>query len=107
LVHAFLALPEPKIVVPVYGGRRGNPIVLPGKQRRRLLAGGVKLGCRNLIERHPKAVVRIEAPNAHDVQDIDLPAAYDAWVAIVPRAAQGESRTAGRLCPERDNDQLL
>jgi hypothetical protein len=25
-------------------------------------------------------VVRIEAPNPHYVQDIDTPAAYDAWV---------------------------
>jgi molybdenum cofactor cytidylyltransferase len=39
LVDAFLALPEPKILVPVYGGQRGNPIVLPGGQRQMLLAG--------------------------------------------------------------------
>lgn len=80
VVDAFLALPEPKILVPMYGGQRGNPIVLPGKQRRALLAGGVNFGCRTLIERHPEAVVRIEAPNPHYVQDIDTPAAYDAWV---------------------------
>jgi CTP:molybdopterin cytidylyltransferase MocA len=30
LVDAFLTSPEPKIVVPVYRGQRGNPIVLPG-----------------------------------------------------------------------------
>ena len=80
LVDAFLALPEPKILVPAYGGQRGNPIVLPGMQRQALAAGGVNFGCRNLIERHPEAVVRIEAPNPHYVQDIDTPAAYDAWV---------------------------
>ena len=80
LVDAFLALPEPKILVPVYGGQRGNPIVLPGGQRQVLLAGGVNFGCRNLIERHPEAVVRIEAPNPHYVEDIDTPAAYNVWV---------------------------
>ena len=80
LVDAFLALPEPKILVPMYGRQRGNPIVLPGKQSRRLLTSGVNFGCRNLIERHPEAVVRIEAPNRRYVQDIDTPAAYDAWV---------------------------
>jgi molybdenum cofactor cytidylyltransferase len=79
LIDAFLALPEPKILVPVHGGQRGNPIVLPGQQRRRLLTGGVNFGCRNLIERHPEAVVRIEAPNARYVHDIDTPAAYEAW----------------------------
>jgi molybdenum cofactor cytidylyltransferase len=80
LVDAFLALPEPKILVPTYGGQRGNPIVLPGAQRHALEAGGVNFGCRNLIERHPEAVVRIEAPNPHYVQDIDTPAAYDTWM---------------------------
>jgi CTP:molybdopterin cytidylyltransferase MocA len=80
LIDAFLALPEPKILVPVYGGQRGNPIVLPGMQLPALQAGGVNFGCRNLIERHPEAVVRIEARNPHYLQDIGTPAAYDAWV---------------------------
>jgi molybdenum cofactor cytidylyltransferase len=39
LIDAFLALPEPKILVPVYGGQRGNPIVLPGMQLSALQAG--------------------------------------------------------------------
>jgi molybdenum cofactor cytidylyltransferase len=80
LINAFLALPQPKILVPIYGGQRGNPIVLPGTWREALQAGGVNFGCRNLIERNPDAVARIEAPNDHYVQDIDTPAAYDAWV---------------------------
>jgi molybdenum cofactor cytidylyltransferase len=80
LIDAFVALPKPKILVPTYGGQRGNPIVLPGTQCQALRAGGVSFGCRNLIERHPEAVVRIEAPNDHYVQDIDTPAAYDALV---------------------------
>jgi molybdenum cofactor cytidylyltransferase len=80
LIDAFLALPEPKILVPVYGGQRGNPVVLPGKQRQALEAGGVNFGCRNLIARHPEAVIRIEAPNPHYVQDIDTPAAYETWM---------------------------
>lgn len=54
--------------------------MLPGRERRRLLAGGVNFGCRNLIERHPGVVVRIEVPNPHYVQDIDTPAAYETWV---------------------------
>jgi molybdenum cofactor cytidylyltransferase len=80
LVEAFLVLPEPKILVPTYGGQRGNPIVLPGAQRHALEAGGVNFGCRNLIERHPEAVVRIAAPNPHYVQDIDTPATYETWM---------------------------
>jgi molybdenum cofactor cytidylyltransferase len=45
-----------------------------------LLDGGFNFGCRNLIERHPEAVATIEVPNPHCVQDIDTPAAYDAWL---------------------------
>jgi molybdenum cofactor cytidylyltransferase len=45
-----------------------------------LLDGGFNFGCRNLIERHPEAVATIEVPNPHYVQDIDTPAAYDAWL---------------------------
>ena len=64
--------------MPTYGGQRGNPIVLPGTLCQALATGGVNFGCRNLIERHPAAVVRIDAPDPHYVQDIDTPAAYDA-----------------------------
>jgi molybdenum cofactor cytidylyltransferase len=85
LVDAFLALPELKILVPTYGGQRGNPIVVPGTQRQALKAGGVNFGCRSLIERHPEAVARIEAPNPHYVQDVDTPAAYETWMQSLRR----------------------
>jgi CTP:molybdopterin cytidylyltransferase MocA len=52
---------------------------VPG-QRQALLAGGVDFGCRNLIERHPEAVTAIEVRNRRYLQDIDTPAAYDAWL---------------------------
>ena len=85
LIDAFVALPEPKILVPVRGGQRGNPIVLPRAERRTLLEGGFNFGCRNLIERHPEAVARVEVPNLHYLQDIDTPAAYDRWLRSLRR----------------------
>jgi molybdenum cofactor cytidylyltransferase len=85
LIDAFLALPEPRILIPVHGGQRGNPIVLPDAERRTLLDGGFNFGCRNLIERHPEAVAKIEVPNPHYVQDIDTPAAYDTWMQSLGR----------------------
>jgi molybdenum cofactor cytidylyltransferase len=80
LIDAFTALPEPKILIPVRDGQRGNPIVLPGVERQTLLDGGFNFGCRNLIARHPEAVAKIEVPNMHYVQNIDTPAAYDTWM---------------------------
>jgi molybdenum cofactor cytidylyltransferase len=85
LIDAFLALPEPKILIPVRGRQRGNPIVLPGAERRTLLEGGFNFGCRNLIERHPEAIARVEVPNLHYIQDIDTPAAYDTWMETLCR----------------------
>ena len=85
LIDAFLASPEPKILVPVRGGQRGNPIVMPGAERQTLLDGGFNFGCRNLIERHPEAVAKIEVPNPHYMQDIDTPAAYDTWAQSLRR----------------------
>jgi molybdenum cofactor cytidylyltransferase len=85
LIDAFLALPEPKILIPVHGGQRGNPIVLPGAERQTLLDGGFNFGCRNLIERHPETVAKIEVFNPHYVKDIDTPAAYDTWMQSLGR----------------------
>ena len=85
LIDAFLTSPEPKILIPVHGRQRGNPIVLPGAERQTLLDGGFNFGCRNLIEQHPEAVAKIEVPNAHYVQDIDTREAYDTWMQSVGR----------------------
>jgi molybdenum cofactor cytidylyltransferase len=85
LIDAFLALREPKVLIPVRGGQRGNPIVLPGAERQTLLDGGFNFGCRNLIERHPEAICKIEVPNQHYIQDIDTPAAYDTWAQSLRR----------------------
>ena len=85
LIDAFMALPEPKILIPIRGGQRGNPIVLPGAERQTLLDGGFNFGCRNLIERHPEAVAKIEVPNPHYVQDIDTAAAYATWMQTLLR----------------------
>jgi molybdenum cofactor cytidylyltransferase len=85
LIDAFLALPKPKILIPVRGRQRGNPIVLPGAERQTLLDGGFNFGCRNLIEQHPEAVSEIEVPNQHYIQDIDTPAAYDTWAQSLRR----------------------
>jgi molybdenum cofactor cytidylyltransferase len=85
LIDAFTALLEPKILIPVRDGQRGNPIVLPGVERQTLFDGGFNFGCRNLIERHPEAVAKIKAPNLHYMQDIDTPAAYDTWAQSLHR----------------------
>ena len=65
-----------KVLVPTFGGRRGNPIVLPYAQCDEILAGKRNLGCRRLIEKHPALVRTFEMDNDHCVFDLDTPAAY-------------------------------
>ena len=80
LVDAFLALPEPKILVPGYGGQRGNPIVLPGLQRQALRGGRRQLRLPQPDraasrsggqDRGAQSALRAGHRYAHSVRDLD------------------------------------
>jgi molybdenum cofactor cytidylyltransferase len=64
------------IMVPMYEGRRGNPVVLDYSQREAILADRQNLGCRRLIEKNPGLVTTLEMPNDHVLVDLDTPEAY-------------------------------
>ncbi len=64
------------IMVPVYKGQRGNPIVLDYAHRATILADGKNLGCKRLIEKNPELVTVLEMPNDHVITDLDTPEAY-------------------------------
>jgi molybdenum cofactor cytidylyltransferase len=81
LIGAFATAPPGRILVPLWQGRRGNPIILPASARAEVEAGGVNFGCRNLISRHPERVTMVEAQSAAVLADIDTPSAYAALVA--------------------------
>lgn len=66
------------IMVPVYKGARGNPVVLDYAHRDAILADKKNLGCRRLIEKNPERVTTLEMPNDHVLVDLDTPAAYAA-----------------------------
>ena len=71
LIGAFKKRPAGHVVVPVVDGRRGNPIVLDELAHARILASGVNLGCRHLIERNPGLVHVHQTANARFVTDLD------------------------------------
>jgi len=73
LVGAFKKRPRGHVVVPVVGGRRGNPILLDDVARAQILASGANLGCRNLIERQSELVHVHETVNQRFVTDLDTP----------------------------------
>jgi molybdenum cofactor cytidylyltransferase len=64
------------VLVPVYEGRRGNPIIIASAQRNAILAGDRNLGCRRIIEKHPELVWPCVVDSDHYVEDIDTPEDY-------------------------------
>jgi molybdenum cofactor cytidylyltransferase len=65
------------IVVPVYGGRRGHPVLFDlRKYREELLALGGDEGARSLLARHPEDVLEFPVEDAGVVMDIDSPDDY-------------------------------
>lgn len=75
IVHGFATCPT-SIMVPVYKGQRGNPIVLDYAHRETILADRKNLGCKRLIEKNPELVTVLEMPNDHVLVDLDTPEAY-------------------------------
>ena len=76
LIQAFLEPCPTSVLVPVYQGRRGNPIILAYQHRDVILAGERNLGCRRLIEKNPELVTTLEMDNDHVVFDLDTPSDY-------------------------------
>jgi len=76
LIHQAFTDADRPILVPTYGGQRGNPIILETSQVEEILTTGRNLGCRNLIEREPARVTQLEMPNDHVIIDMDTPDNY-------------------------------
>lgn len=71
LIGAFKKRPAGHVVVPMVGGRRGNPVILDEVALGRILSSDTNLGCRHLIERHPELVHGYETANSRFVTDLD------------------------------------
>jgi CTP:molybdopterin cytidylyltransferase MocA len=71
LIGAFKKRERGAVVVPTFEGARGNPIILAGDLRKRILESDVNLGCRNLIDSHPELVTTFPAANDHYTFDVD------------------------------------
>jgi molybdenum cofactor cytidylyltransferase len=64
------------IVVPVYGGRRGHPLLVDLKHRDEVLRLDPAVGLRQLLRAHPEDVREIEVDEAAILRDLDTPADY-------------------------------
>lgn len=69
LVEAFSQ--HPAIVVPIYQGRRGHPVIFPSRYRGELMALMGDRGARSVVESHPDDIIEIEVDTDSIVQDVD------------------------------------
>jgi len=74
LIGAWKKRPEgAEVVYPEVGGERGNPVVFSAAVREQILAGDVRLGCRQWQQAHPQAVAPFVTDNRRYKVDIDTP----------------------------------
>jgi molybdenum cofactor cytidylyltransferase len=78
LVEAFYGAPAPSIVLPVYDGRRGHPVVFHRAFASDLLGLDGDRGARSVLQRHTEALIAVPTADAGVVADVDTPDAYAA-----------------------------
>lgn len=69
-----------KIIVPVYRGRRGNPVLIDRDLWPQILDLQGDIGAREIIREHPEEVLPVEVSCPGIFQDIDTLADYRAWL---------------------------
>lgn len=67
-----------RLVFPVYGGRRGHPVVFPQTLFLDILTAPLDEGARAVVRRHPDLLIPIPVEDPGVLQNIDTPEAYRA-----------------------------
>jgi len=78
VADAFLARVACPVLVPTFGGARGNPIVLGWPSLESILSRGANFGCRQFVAKNADVVTTFEMPNDHVLTDVDRPEDYAA-----------------------------
>jgi molybdenum cofactor cytidylyltransferase len=92
LIDAFATMPRGSILIPMYNGQRGNPVVFAASCAPEVISGHVNPGCRKLIAEHPDEVFVHEAAHDRFTVDMDTPEDY---ARIIERV--GAVRDAGQV----------
>jgi molybdenum cofactor cytidylyltransferase len=71
------------ICVPIFKGKRGNPVIFSQKFYGHLAEITGDIGARNLIKTHPDRVKEVEINNSICLMDIDTQDDYDKLVEIL------------------------
>ena len=73
LIATFKKRTTGEIILPMFDGQRGNPIMLSGSVMKTILASGAKMVCRNFMDQHPELVHQWQTQNDHYLVDVDTP----------------------------------
>ena len=65
-----------KIVVPIYGQKRGHPVLIDLKFRDEIAGLNPEIGLRELLHKHPDEILEVRVPDSSILLDIDTPADY-------------------------------
>ena len=79
LIHAYVQnrIKEKRlIVVPVFQGQRGNPVLFSSEFRNDILEYKKESGCRGVIMNYPESVKEIKMDNDNMLLDVDTPEDY-------------------------------
>ena len=78
LIHEFTDLFDSEsslIIVPVFKGQRGNPVLF-SHQFRDIILKHTGEGCSDIVLKHPECVREVEMGNDNVLQDVDTPEDY-------------------------------
>ena len=88
LMAVYLAHPDSSIVIPRFGGERGNPVVFAAAYAPEVAAGRRLIGCRKLAQQYPEETFWHEAAHERFTTDCDTPQAYRS---VLERLGQAQS----------------
>lgn len=77
IIEAFSHQQKNQIILPVFHGQRGNPVLIPMQYCHAILNQPANYACREFIDNHPDLINRVESSTDHVTFDIDTLSAYD------------------------------
>ena len=86
LLAAFDPASGREIIVPVFGGKRGNPVLLSRRFFPDIMRCEGDTGARQVVAANPDAVFEVEMGTASILADADTPAAFEALKAELDQA---------------------
>jgi len=79
MLKTFADNKEAEIVVPMFSGARGNPVLISANVRQQVLSRTSDYSCRDFIDDHPELVIKVELDDHGVVTDLDTPEDYQLY----------------------------